>query len=274
MGEALFELEQVLRSKQDKMTPQEANVLLSCKSTAVRDFSIGALMGAGVAWGTTWRLGRFSRINLAGGAAVCFGLWRFGRSLDSCVDQVLAIDGSRMQKELANIIVTKYRDDPWRMQLISKHFYSEEVFDDSTADRPKIRWRYRNFFSDNVVHGQRTNESDSPSNSERNSHESYGDSHKDSHSDFHNQEHTDYHNDTDNKRTNFESKQAPRNPGIDVMADPFDCVFGNLATMDEIHLPNTSSKPTPPRGHTRGHKRSHRRRHMHHQDVPLNSQRV
>nr|POF12490.1 hypothetical protein CFP56_51296 [Quercus suber] len=37
------------------------------------------------------------------GAAVCFGLWRFGRSLDSCVDQVLAIDGSRMQKELANI---------------------------------------------------------------------------------------------------------------------------------------------------------------------------
>ena len=58
------------------------------------------------------------------------------------------------------------------------------------------------------------------------------------------------------------------------MADPFDCVFGNLATMDEIHLPNTSSKPTPPRGRTRGHKRSHRRRHMHHQDVPLNSQRV
>ena len=33
------------------MTPQEASVLLSCKSTAVRDFSIGALMGAGVAWG-------------------------------------------------------------------------------------------------------------------------------------------------------------------------------------------------------------------------------
>ena len=106
-------------------------------------------------------------------------------------------------------IVTKYRDDPWRMQLISKHFYSEEVFDDSTADRPKIRWRYRNFFSDNVVHGQRTNESDSPGNSERNSHKSYGDSHKDSHSDFHNQEHTDYHNDTDSKRTNFESKQVP-----------------------------------------------------------------
>lgn len=33
------------------MTLQEANVLLSCKSTAVRDFTIGALTGATVAWG-------------------------------------------------------------------------------------------------------------------------------------------------------------------------------------------------------------------------------
>ena len=118
-------------------------------------------------------------------------------------------------------IVTKYRDDPWIMRLISKHFYSEEVFDDSTADRPKIRWRYRNFFSDNVVHGQRTNESDSPGNSERNSHKSYGDSHKDSHSDFHNQEHTDYHNDTDSKRTNFESKQVP----VSILSECLGSVF-------------------------------------------------
>lgn len=269
MGEALFELEHVLRSKQEKMTPQEANVLLTCKSKAVRDFTIGALAGASLAWGATWRLGKFSRFNLAGGAGAFFGLWRFGKSLDSCVDHVLAIDGSRMQKELANIIVTKYRDDPWRMRHISKHFYSEEVFDDSTSDQPQLRWRYRNFYSENVSHGQRTNESGSPGNSEYNSHE---ESHDDSHTDFHNKEHSDSHNDSDSRRTNFESKQVPRNPGIDVMADPFDCVFGNLATKDETHLSNTSS--TPPRTHTRGHKRSHRRRRMHHHNVPSNSQHV
>ena len=33
------------------MTPQEANVLLTCKSKAVRDFTIGALAGASLAWG-------------------------------------------------------------------------------------------------------------------------------------------------------------------------------------------------------------------------------
>lgn len=31
------------------------------------------------------------------------------------------------------------------MQRISKHFYLEEVFDDSTP-HPRLRWRYRNFF--------------------------------------------------------------------------------------------------------------------------------
>lgn len=37
------------------------------------------------------------------GAAVVLGLWRFGMSLESCVDHILAIEGSRLQKELANM---------------------------------------------------------------------------------------------------------------------------------------------------------------------------
>lgn len=92
------------------------------------------------------------------------------------------------------------------MQHISKHFYSEKVFDDS--DQPKLRWRYRNFFSDNVAHGQRTHEGDSPSNSENNSpSNSHGDPHKDSHTDAQNKVHGDSYNDSDSQRTNFESKQ-------------------------------------------------------------------
>jgi hypothetical protein len=102
--------------------------------------------------------------------------------------------------------VTKYQDDPQKMQLISKHFYSEKVFDDS--DQPKLRWRYRNFFSDNVAHGQRTHEGDSPSNSENNSYSNYpGDSHKDSQTDAHSKVHGNSHNDSDSQRTNFKSKQ-------------------------------------------------------------------
>lgn len=57
-------------------------------------------------------------------------------------------------------ILRKYGDDSTPMQLITKHFYSEKVFDDSSSDQPKIRWRYRNFFSDNVAFSQRTHNSD------------------------------------------------------------------------------------------------------------------
>lgn len=46
------------------------------------------------------------------------------------------------------------------MRLITKHFYSEKVFDDSSTDQPKIRWRYRNFFSDNVALSRRAHNGD------------------------------------------------------------------------------------------------------------------
>lgn len=65
-----------------------------------------------------------------------------------------------------------YRDDPWRMRLLSKHFYSEEVFDDTTPDRSKLKWRYRSFYSDGV-HGRNTHESDSPSYSKSDSPSDY-----------------------------------------------------------------------------------------------------
>lgn len=64
----------------------------------------------------------------------------------------------------------KYKHDTRRMKNVTKLFYSEEVFDDSTSNQPKIRWRSRNFFSDNVDNGQKTQESDS-----------YGESHIDPH---------------------------------------------------------------------------------------------
>lgn len=48
-------------------------------------------------------------------------------------------------------ILTKYRNDPRRMQLINKHFYAEKVFDDSNPDTLLARWRHRNFFGANAA---------------------------------------------------------------------------------------------------------------------------
>ncbi|CAL5392850.1 unnamed protein product [Camellia sinensis] len=294
MGDALFELEQILRSKQVKFTSQEANVLMMCKSNAIKDFTIGAAGGGGVTWLATRRLNNLFRINLSAEVedlsagshtyqrqiqleimmfnksirtAVAFGLWRFGRSLDSCIGHILTLEGSRMQKELANIssrtpidisaysrskfsrqgvrlILKRYQNDPRTMQLVSKHFYSEKVFDDSSTDQPKIRWRYRNFFGDNVANSQRTHGSDSCSDK------------------------------TDSEKTDMENTDEPkcfsRNSSADAITNPLDCVFGIPASTEEIHHTNTSG--TSPKRHGRGHKRSHRRHRMHRHEVSPNFQ--
>lgn len=41
------------------------------------------------------------------------------------------------------------------MQLISKYFYTERVYDDSASIYPKLRWRYRNSYSDDLANSQR-----------------------------------------------------------------------------------------------------------------------
>lgn len=53
-------------------------------------------------------------------------------------------------------VVKKYPHDSWGMQLVSKYFVSENVYDDSSSDMPKQRWRLRNFFSANLDSFQRT----------------------------------------------------------------------------------------------------------------------
>ena len=79
-------------------------------------------------------------------------------------------------------MVNKYRDDPWTMQHLNRHFYSEKVFDDSNLHRPILSLQYRNSFGDNVAYGQRTHDSDS---------------------------HDASHSDSDIKRDDVESKKVP-----------------------------------------------------------------
>ncbi|KAM1086960.1 hypothetical protein ACFX2B_012400 [Malus domestica] len=244
-------------TSQVKLTPEETKILLTCKSKAVREFTFGGLAAATVAWTASKKLNTFIRLNLSGGAAALFGLWSLSRSLNSCVNHILSQDGSRMQAELATIMVNKYQNDPSMMGLISKQFYSEKVFYDANSDQPTLRWRYRNYFSDNISHGRRTDYSDSQGDPDQASH---GDHQSSSDNDSRNTQ-------NDSHKIRFPPKQVPVNSGVDVMVDPFDCVFGN--TSKEILLPSSSSTVNPPKVQTRKHRRSHRRRHMHHEeDVP------
>ncbi|XP_050219821.1 uncharacterized protein LOC126670195 isoform X2 [Mercurialis annua] len=240
MGEALVHLEQVLRS-QDNLTSEEVNVLLTCKSKAIREFTSGALIGGSVALAATWKLSNFARAYLSVGAAAIAGMRGFNRSLNSCVDHILDLDGSRIQRELANIIVNKHQDDPWTMRRLNRHFYQERVFDDSSSDKPIIRWRYRNFFGENVGHAQSENDGDS-----------MGDPHVSG-------------NDSDSRKAPAESKQVRMNHDADVMEDPLDSIFGRMAAVEEIK--HRSSSSTPAKANTRSHnRRAHRRRRLHHHE--------
>lgn len=144
----MAELEAKLRSSKVKLTREEENVLRKCKEKAIRDFMIGALVTSGITWTVTPRLGLGYRLNATGAAAVVSGNWRFDRALNSCLDTVLSLDGSRLQKELATILLTKYSHNPWRMQLVNKHYYLEKVYDESNLEVPQSRWRRRNLSGD------------------------------------------------------------------------------------------------------------------------------
>ncbi|PNX75465.1 hypothetical protein L195_g031402 [Trifolium pratense] len=54
---------------------------------------------------TTRKLSKPFRVNIAAGAGAFCGLWIFSRSLFSCADHILTLDGSILQKELANMFV-------------------------------------------------------------------------------------------------------------------------------------------------------------------------
>ncbi|GAB4843363.1 hypothetical protein Ancab_013329 [Ancistrocladus abbreviatus] len=289
MGEAIFELERVLRSKdrfhsrnaegpkiailnfahffdrcivangveicvlldnsgQGQLTSQESKVLRDCSSKAIRDFTVGGSVAASVVWLASKRLSNFLRVSLAGGAAVISARWSLAKSLDSCAEHILAFDGSRMQQELAKIIVRRYGNDPQKKQLISKHFYSEKVFDDSTADHPRYIYRQRNTYVDNAAQIQRLYGGYTQSDGNR--------------SDPKYAAGTDVPDSVGQKIVNLESKQVQVNPSSYIFADPLDCILGYSGTAEEIRHPDNSTAPA--KMHGRSQKRLHRRHRMHH----------
>ncbi|GKE87937.1 hypothetical protein Tco_1565412 [Tanacetum coccineum] len=50
MAESLIDLENVLRSKQGKLSSQEANFLMNWKESTLRQLTVGACAGGAIAW--------------------------------------------------------------------------------------------------------------------------------------------------------------------------------------------------------------------------------
>lgn len=57
-------------------------------------------------------------------------------------------------------MLKNHRNDPWVQKRISKYFYPEIVYNDSSVDQAVYRWRYRNAFGD-LTGAQSRQETDS-----------------------------------------------------------------------------------------------------------------
>ncbi|KAF6142262.1 hypothetical protein GIB67_012111 [Kingdonia uniflora] len=213
------------------MTDAERDVLQTCKSKAVRDFTISALAASGVVWAATHGLANGYRINLTGGAAAFAGMWKFDRSLSSSLDRILAMNGTRMQLMLANLILTSHQNDAWKLQLMKKHFFSEKFFEDSSIDKPTSRWHLGNIYRDEDVRRQSTYDND------------------DTHGDNTNAE----------PKKVVESKQVIVSPVSEVTTDPFECIFGNPKAPEVIRQKADSTSILPNR-RTPSRRRGLRRR--------------
>ncbi|XP_059294050.1 uncharacterized protein LOC132047148 isoform X2 [Lycium ferocissimum] len=223
--QALIELDDHLTSAKVTLTTEESKLLDSWKQSAVTDFCIGAA-GASVA---TWL-----------GAGWFYGKWRFYKSVDSGVELILSQQGTRLQKALGEIMLMKYQRHPPVLQHVSKYFYSENVYDDDSTDKPKPRWRFRSTYGE-IFSSHRTADDDSSS--------------KKSHSE-----------NTDMRKTNLERKQMNINgvgaaAALESTEDPFDCILGHQVNVEENDRPDAPG--TLPRRRNHSHRRSHGRRRMH-----------
>ncbi|KAL0323624.1 UNVERIFIED_CONTAM: hypothetical protein Sangu_1981700 [Sesamum angustifolium] len=172
----------------------------------------------------------FSALHL--GAAAACGFWRVGRSVESSVEHILSLEGTGYRESWQTCrFLTKSR--------LSKHFYSEEVYDDSSIDRPTLRWRFRNFFGDPVTRSEST-------------------SYKDE---------TDSQN-NDIKKTTTEPKQVNVDTAWDIMENPFDLIFGQPGDVETVpHADTPSVSSMRQRRRERRARRRHRRHHQDESDV-------
>ncbi|KAK1387814.1 hypothetical protein POM88_015992 [Heracleum sosnowskyi] len=252
-----LQFKEALSQNKVRLTLEERNVLMESTEHARRAFWIGFSVAGFAVWLGTRRLrnvlqlpyegdlGKSFRLSFTITSAIAGGGYGIQHSFGSSFEHILNQEGTQIQRELGNVLVSfieKFpRENENIMKYVSKHFYLEKVFDDLSTDVPKQVWRYRNFFGDGASTSQRTSQSGSysentnvepkPITVDNSISAIYGVQRRDS---FSNKESS-----TDN----------------DTMADPFGW---NVPERDE-DTEDAASSTMSRRRHKRNHKRSHRR---------------
>lgn len=243
-----MELVQVLNSKQPKITREEGEIFLDCKNRAIKGFAIGGSIATALVWIGTRKVNNFLRVNLAGGGGFIAGMWRLKESIDSSVNDMLEMEGSRVQHELRKIVLEKYGNNPQRMKPFAKHFYVEEVLNDSAPGNPKTVYRHRNSYAEDQLIANR---------------DTYGvpDANK---SDVYRQQGNENPDSLKVNRPSMGIRPVRINSAITMVGygDPLEVLFGYSQAMEESPQPDDSA--TSPKSQTRSQRRAHRKHRMRH----------
>lgn len=240
MADAIIDLLRALKKSEVNLTKEEYEAIRAQQAKLRRDGIIAAGIGGSVVWMVTRNLDRVSRAIFTAGAGVQSWKWGMRWSCNSVVEQILAMDGSRLQHEMTKIMLQKYTNDPGKRMLLSKYFYAERVFDDSSSDLPISVFRKRNTYVDEAVHGQ-----------------DFDQSHSDEVGTDMNHRLMNNDPETSRETTSTESRQVQVTP---MFVDPFESLLGSTQAIERLEI------PSPPAKAKSSHRtRScHRRRKRHH----------
>ncbi|KAJ0245019.1 Uncharacterized protein HA466_0185210 [Hirschfeldia incana] len=141
---ALNQLYLALANKpdQEKITAEEMSVIASCHLKVLWTASFASGLAGGVGWQVAKRMKMLKLpLTVLPAVAAFTAAWDWSNSTTavSCLDNILGQDATRMQRELANVLVKYNRGEAWRWQLMSKHFYPEAVYNDQ-GEKPQMRW--------------------------------------------------------------------------------------------------------------------------------------
>ncbi|KAL9237633.1 hypothetical protein vseg_012159 [Gypsophila vaccaria] len=218
----------VTKNGQDKITKAEVDFFLNWRAKALRSAVAGGTVATSFAFIASRKLNTFNRLILSGGSGVFTGLWRLQEAYVKCGDQILGLDGTRMQHELKKIVLQRYGNNPHKMKSFSKYFYGEEVYTDSNPEHPRLVFRQRHLFMD---YPKVTND------------DAYGVSDVDDRQQNHQQSSID-RNSPKQEGPNMEIKQVRINPGISLYGygDPLEVLFGSAFKKDETEQPKDTAK--------------------------------
>lgn len=150
-----------------------------------------------------------------------------------------------MQHELRKIVVEKFGNNPQRMKPFSKHFYVEEVMNDSAPGNPKSVYRQRNIYVEEQQIANR---------------DTYGVPDDDKR-DMHRQQRNE-----DKMRTGAGARQVHQiNPTVNMLGygDPLEVLFGGYAPANEVP-PQLDDSISSAKAQTRSQRRAYRRHRMRH----------